>query len=176
MSGITGGAHLVPRLQLIEDKKNLGDKCEAVVAELKQGDQRRKDREVQMREQHELVSPFPLHPTPPSLNRASFPGLRAEHGSWACDRTAQGHLESPHVETWEVAGGPSVSYCASASCLTAGDQETPRADERHREGAQGKVGEREDPEDQGDHRQGCVAAQGAGASWPWVVQSPGLWA
>ncbi|KAM5305981.1 LOW QUALITY PROTEIN: centrosomal protein of 131 kDa [Glossophaga mutica] len=40
--------------QLIEDKKNLGDKCEAVVAELKQGDQRRKDREAQMQEQHEL--------------------------------------------------------------------------------------------------------------------------
>ncbi|XP_036924308.1 centrosomal protein of 131 kDa [Sturnira hondurensis] len=40
--------------QLIEDKKNLGDKCEAVVAELKQGDQLRKDREAQMREQHEL--------------------------------------------------------------------------------------------------------------------------
>ncbi|XP_053767632.1 centrosomal protein of 131 kDa isoform X2 [Desmodus rotundus] len=46
--------HLTFIDQLIEDKKNLGDKCEAVVAELKQGDQRRKDREVQMREQHEL--------------------------------------------------------------------------------------------------------------------------
>nr|XP_031325176.1 centrosomal protein of 131 kDa isoform X9 [Camelus dromedarius] len=40
--------------QLIEDKKALGEKCEALVAELKQGDQRRKDREAQMQEQHEL--------------------------------------------------------------------------------------------------------------------------
>ncbi|XP_072795914.1 centrosomal protein of 131 kDa isoform X3 [Vicugna pacos] len=40
--------------QLIEDKKALGEKCEALVAELKQGDQRRKDRETQMQEQHEL--------------------------------------------------------------------------------------------------------------------------
>uniref|UniRef100_A0A8D0U125 Centrosomal protein 131 n=1 Tax=Sus scrofa TaxID=9823 RepID=A0A8D0U125_PIG len=40
--------------QLIEDKKVLGEKCEALVAELKQGDQRRKDREAQMQEQHEL--------------------------------------------------------------------------------------------------------------------------
>uniref|UniRef100_A0A8D1WS83 Centrosomal protein of 131 kDa n=1 Tax=Sus scrofa TaxID=9823 RepID=A0A8D1WS83_PIG len=40
--------------QLIEDKKVLGEKCEALVAELKQGDQRRKDRETQMQEQHEL--------------------------------------------------------------------------------------------------------------------------
>lgn len=41
-------------MQLIEDKKVLGEKCEALVAELKQGDQRRKDREAQMQEQHEL--------------------------------------------------------------------------------------------------------------------------
>ncbi|EPY84623.1 hypothetical protein CB1_000462004 [Camelus ferus] len=40
--------------KLIEDKKALGEKCEALVAELKQGDQRRKDREAQMQEQHEL--------------------------------------------------------------------------------------------------------------------------
>ncbi|XP_044103179.1 centrosomal protein of 131 kDa isoform X1 [Neovison vison] len=40
--------------QLIEDKKALADRCEAVVAELKQGDQRRKDREAQVQEQHEL--------------------------------------------------------------------------------------------------------------------------
>ncbi|XP_016061805.1 PREDICTED: centrosomal protein of 131 kDa-like [Miniopterus natalensis] len=40
--------------QLIEDKKTLGEKCEAVVAELKQGDQRRKESEAQMRAQHEL--------------------------------------------------------------------------------------------------------------------------
>ncbi|XP_029068839.1 centrosomal protein of 131 kDa isoform X1 [Monodon monoceros] len=39
---------------LIEDKKALGEKCEALVAELKQGDQRLKDKEAQMREQHEL--------------------------------------------------------------------------------------------------------------------------
>ncbi|XP_032177638.1 centrosomal protein of 131 kDa isoform X2 [Mustela erminea] len=40
--------------QLIEDKKALADRCEAVVAELKQGDQRHKDREAQVQEQHEL--------------------------------------------------------------------------------------------------------------------------
>lgn len=43
--------------QLIEDKKALAERCEAVVAELKQGDQRRRDREAQVQEQHELVSP-----------------------------------------------------------------------------------------------------------------------
>uniref|UniRef100_A0A8C6G1D6 Centrosomal protein 131 n=1 Tax=Moschus moschiferus TaxID=68415 RepID=A0A8C6G1D6_MOSMO len=40
--------------QLIEDKKALGEKCEALVAELKLGYQRRKDREAQLQEQHEL--------------------------------------------------------------------------------------------------------------------------
>uniref|UniRef100_A0A8C0DJW0 Centrosomal protein 131 n=1 Tax=Balaenoptera musculus TaxID=9771 RepID=A0A8C0DJW0_BALMU len=40
--------------QLIEDKKALGEKCEALVAELKRGDQRLKDKEAQMQEQHEL--------------------------------------------------------------------------------------------------------------------------
>ncbi|XP_059938189.1 centrosomal protein of 131 kDa isoform X2 [Mesoplodon densirostris] len=39
---------------LIEDKKALGEKCEALVAELKQGDQRLKDKEAQMQEKHEL--------------------------------------------------------------------------------------------------------------------------
>lgn len=51
--------HLRPWSQLIEDKKALGEKCEALVAELNQGDQRLKDKEAQMREQHELVSPSP---------------------------------------------------------------------------------------------------------------------
>ncbi|XP_076726818.2 centrosomal protein of 131 kDa isoform X2 [Callospermophilus lateralis] len=40
--------------QLIEDKKVLHEKCEAVVAELKQGDQRCRERMAQMQEQHEL--------------------------------------------------------------------------------------------------------------------------
>ncbi|XP_066093810.1 centrosomal protein of 131 kDa isoform X2 [Saccopteryx bilineata] len=40
--------------QLIEDKKTLGEKCEALVAKLKQGDQRCKEREAQIQEQHEL--------------------------------------------------------------------------------------------------------------------------
>uniref|UniRef100_A0A8C9UR72 Centrosomal protein 131 n=1 Tax=Spermophilus dauricus TaxID=99837 RepID=A0A8C9UR72_SPEDA len=40
--------------QLIEDKKVLNEKCEAVVAELKQGDQRCRERVAQMQEQHEL--------------------------------------------------------------------------------------------------------------------------
>ncbi|MEJ1269205.1 centrosomal protein 131 [Cricetulus griseus] len=42
--------------QLIEDKKILSEKCEAVVAELKHGDQRCQERVAQMQEQHELVS------------------------------------------------------------------------------------------------------------------------
>lgn len=48
---------MVPPSQLIEDKKVLSEKCEAVVAELKQGDQRCRERVAQMQEQHELVSP-----------------------------------------------------------------------------------------------------------------------
>ncbi|XP_048653417.1 centrosomal protein of 131 kDa isoform X2 [Marmota marmota marmota] len=45
---------LTPASQLIEDKKVLNEKCEAVVAELKQGDQRCRERVAQMQEQHEL--------------------------------------------------------------------------------------------------------------------------
>nr|XP_019591264.1 PREDICTED: centrosomal protein of 131 kDa [Rhinolophus sinicus]XP_019591266.1 PREDICTED: centrosomal protein of 131 kDa [Rhinolophus sinicus] len=40
--------------QLIEDKKTLSEKCEAALAALRQGDQRRKEREAQVQEQHEL--------------------------------------------------------------------------------------------------------------------------
>ncbi|XP_023394427.1 centrosomal protein of 131 kDa [Pteropus vampyrus] len=40
--------------QLIEDKKTLGEKCQAVLAELKQGDQRHKEREAEMQDQHRL--------------------------------------------------------------------------------------------------------------------------
>ncbi|XP_052052145.1 centrosomal protein of 131 kDa isoform X2 [Apodemus sylvaticus] len=40
--------------QLIEDKKVLSEKCEAVVAELKLGDRRCQERVAQMQEQHEL--------------------------------------------------------------------------------------------------------------------------
>lgn len=46
----------MPPSQLIDDKKVLSEKCEAVVAELKQGDQRCRERVAQMQEQHELVS------------------------------------------------------------------------------------------------------------------------
>nr|XP_045015151.1 centrosomal protein of 131 kDa isoform X2 [Jaculus jaculus] len=41
--------------QLIEDKKALGEKCEALVAELKQGDQQSREHMAQMQEQHELI-------------------------------------------------------------------------------------------------------------------------
>lgn len=41
--------------QLIEDKKMLSEKCEAVVAELKQVDQKYSKKITQMQEQHELV-------------------------------------------------------------------------------------------------------------------------
>ncbi|KAM4844082.1 centrosomal protein of 131 kDa [Thomomys bottae] len=40
--------------QLIEDKKALSEKCEAVVTELRQGDQRCRERVAQMQEQHQL--------------------------------------------------------------------------------------------------------------------------
>lgn len=40
--------------QLIQDKKILSEKCEAVVAELKRGDQQCRERVAQMQEQHEL--------------------------------------------------------------------------------------------------------------------------
>ncbi|KAM6164349.1 centrosomal protein of 131 kDa [Rhynchocyon petersi] len=46
--------HLAFIDQLLEDKKVLGDKCEAVVAKLRQGDHRWKERVVQMQAQHEL--------------------------------------------------------------------------------------------------------------------------
>ncbi|KFO35698.1 centrosomal protein of 131 kDa isoform X2 [Fukomys damarensis] len=46
--------HLTFIDQLIEDKKVLSEKCEVVVAELKQGDQRCWERLAQMQEQHEL--------------------------------------------------------------------------------------------------------------------------
>lgn len=42
-------------LQLIEDKKTLSEKCEAVVTELKQVDQKYTKKIAQMQEQHELV-------------------------------------------------------------------------------------------------------------------------
>ncbi|KAK7803091.1 hypothetical protein U0070_001914 [Myodes glareolus] len=55
--GALGGIRSLtpPPSQLIEDKKILSEKCEAVVAELKQGDQRCRERVAQMQEQHELV-------------------------------------------------------------------------------------------------------------------------
>ncbi|EOA92782.1 5-azacytidine-induced protein 1, partial [Anas platyrhynchos] len=40
--------------QLIEDKKVLSERCEAVVAELKQADQKYSKKISQMQEQHEL--------------------------------------------------------------------------------------------------------------------------
>ncbi|KAM9208303.1 centrosomal protein of 131 kDa isoform 2-T2 [Dugong dugon] len=46
--------HLAFIDQLIEDKKALGEKCEAVVAELRQGDHRWKEKAAQMQIQHEL--------------------------------------------------------------------------------------------------------------------------
>ncbi|XP_006869701.1 PREDICTED: 5-azacytidine-induced protein 1 [Chrysochloris asiatica] len=46
--------HLAFIDQLIEDKKALSDKCEAVLAELRQGDHRWKERAAQMQTQHQL--------------------------------------------------------------------------------------------------------------------------
>ncbi|XP_045693497.1 centrosomal protein of 131 kDa isoform X2 [Phyllostomus hastatus] len=65
--------------QLIEDKRNLGDKCEAVVAELKQGDQRRKDREAQLREQHELEMK--------QLRELMSAAERARREKWVSEKT-----------------------------------------------------------------------------------------
>lgn len=42
--------------QLIDDKKALSEKCEEVVGELKQVDQKYTKKIAQMQEQHELVS------------------------------------------------------------------------------------------------------------------------
>ncbi|XP_075418450.1 centrosomal protein of 131 kDa isoform X2 [Tenrec ecaudatus] len=57
-SGALWGRALIsvqhPPRQLIQDKKALGEKCEAVVAELRQGDRRWKEKEAQMQAQHEL--------------------------------------------------------------------------------------------------------------------------
>lgn len=63
LAGRAGGALLAAsRLpfspffpQLIEDKKVLSERCEAVVAELKQADQKYSKKISQMQEQHELV-------------------------------------------------------------------------------------------------------------------------
>uniref|UniRef100_A0A8D2CT23 Centrosomal protein 131 n=1 Tax=Sciurus vulgaris TaxID=55149 RepID=A0A8D2CT23_SCIVU len=46
--------HLTFIDQLIEDKKVLSGKCEAMVAELKRGDQQSRERVAQMQEQHQL--------------------------------------------------------------------------------------------------------------------------
>lgn len=52
---------LVPFLQLIDDKKILNEKCEVVVAELKQVDQKYAKKFAQMQEQHELVRKGQYH-------------------------------------------------------------------------------------------------------------------
>lgn len=44
-------------LQLINDKKALSERCEGVVGELKQVDQKYTKKIAQMQEQHEMVSP-----------------------------------------------------------------------------------------------------------------------
>lgn len=43
------------RLQLINDKKALSERCEGVVGELKQVDQKYTKKIAQMQEQHEMV-------------------------------------------------------------------------------------------------------------------------
>ncbi|ELK12261.1 5-azacytidine-induced protein 1 [Pteropus alecto] len=53
-SSFTPHPRLPNHSQLIEDKKTLGEKCQAVLAELKQGDQRHKEREAEMQDQHRL--------------------------------------------------------------------------------------------------------------------------
>ncbi|KAF6092911.1 centrosomal protein 131 [Phyllostomus discolor] len=65
--------------QLIEDKRNLGDKCEAVVAELKQGDQRHKDREARLQEQHELEMK--------KLRELMSAAERARREKWVSEKT-----------------------------------------------------------------------------------------
>lgn len=54
--GPVRGLRLVSRLQLIHDKKALNERCEGVVAELKQVDQKYTKKMTQMQEQHEMVS------------------------------------------------------------------------------------------------------------------------
>lgn len=42
-------------LQLIDDKKLLGEKCEAMVAEIRRAEQRHREQTTQVQEQHQLV-------------------------------------------------------------------------------------------------------------------------
>lgn len=42
-------------LQLIDDKKLLGEKCEAMVAEIRRAEQRHREQATQVQEQHQLV-------------------------------------------------------------------------------------------------------------------------
>lgn len=63
----------LPHSQLIEDKKTLGEKCQAVLAELKQGDQRHKEREAQMQDQHQLVR---------AGRRLPLPAVRSPLQTW----------------------------------------------------------------------------------------------
>lgn len=74
--------HLWSPTQLIEDKKVLSEKCEAVVAELKQEDQRCTERVAQVQAQHELVRLHsPLHSVPGRAHRPGSAGTAPRTGS-----------------------------------------------------------------------------------------------
>ena len=60
---VLGPDHAFPR-QLIDDKKALGERCEALVAELQQVDQKYTKKISQMEEQHQLVSALHQHSAP----------------------------------------------------------------------------------------------------------------
>lgn len=151
-------------MQLIEDKKALGDKCGAVVAELKQGEQRRQEREAQMREQHALVSGrgARLQTTPPSPCPASKPvtGWCRDLVLGSQERAVPAPTARTRAPAVRAGACPRLRQLLPTPVFSpVGDQEAQRADERDGEGAQGEVDEREDPEDQGDHGQRWAAAE-----------------
>lgn len=58
-SGLSQGGERHPHsypLQLIDDKKLLSEKCEAMVAEIRRAEQRHHEQTTQVQEQHQLVS------------------------------------------------------------------------------------------------------------------------
>ncbi|KAK2112308.1 hypothetical protein P7K49_012055 [Saguinus oedipus] len=80
--------HLAFIDQLIEDKKILSEKCEAVVAELKQEDQRCSERVARAQEQHELVRPR----SPTSAPQAWLTGwVQLAQWTWSPASECQGH-------------------------------------------------------------------------------------
>lgn len=100
------------------------------------------------------------------------------------------HLETLTPKPWGGRGGCHLArphfpqlLCQPPVFSLAGDQETQRADERHRKGPQGEVDQREDAEDQRGHRQRWASRPGPrgscgvseGSSFSGRVVRPRAW-